>query len=395
MRYTISASAVKTSASSVTAYLKQKGFVIPHHVALELVAKALHLKNYNTLQALATSPRVIDSYETEKKYLIEMTCDARKEELLNLLSVSFNQANAQLNLSNFLVAENAENSKFNDYLLEIDLLKSDTNILMAMFLLCESFKKEHIVVTRFEYVRLACEKESMMSYFNQPVISTMSESNNSVSRKSQPFSELRDKMSPESQERASQRAKEMLDTLAYIETDERFTRDSIYESLFGTEKKTDENRSKFQDTLVEIKQSLDKEILDSILSKMKPHEKALLAIFATQGCNQSELARTVMAKMNQSLKKSPGAKEPKPKPDMKDAHDLLSYCLKPQVIAVLSKLKKRSTEKILADMLEFARSNAILAPSLFLWLRWYDEALWKVLNSVGRPSQKSVLDALI
>jgi hypothetical protein len=28
-------------------------------------------------------------------------------------------------------------------------------------------------------------------------------------------------------------SQELLDTLAYIETDERFTRDSIYESLFG------------------------------------------------------------------------------------------------------------------------------------------------------------------
>lgn len=345
MRYTISANAVKTSANSVTAYLKQKGFVIPHHVALELVAKALHLKNYNTLQALATSPRVIDSYQPEKKYLIEITCDTQKENILNLLSASFNQANAQLNLGNFLVAENAENSKFNDYLLEIDLLKSDTNILMAMFLLCESLKKEHIAVIRFEYVRLACEKESMMAYFNQPVISSMSKSNNSVSRKSRPFSELREKMSPESQERASQRAKEMLNEIEITGS----------QSLISKE---------------------EQKMLIKIFKKMKVYEKAFLGFFAAHGCGENKKANDLfnetMSRFNATADK------------FKKFESLLGYCEYPQTIEVLKKVENESSANILKAMFQFAKPAPKLATVISHWVQYYDKSLWQVISPASQ-----------
>lgn len=369
MRYTISASAVKTSASSVTAYLKQKGFVIPHHVALELVAKALHLKNYNTLQALATSPRVIDSYETEKKYLIEMTCDARKEELLNLLSISFNQANAQLNLSNFLVAENTENSKYNDYLLEIDLLKSDTNILMAMFLLCESFKKEHIVVTRFEYVRLACEKESMMAYFNQPVISTMSESNNSVSRKTRSFSELRQGMSQESQKRAEQRSEQILD--------------EIEKKQSAIDKMKDKHRSEIQmdNHLIRESNNLapfnekEHKVLIKIFSKMNIHEKAFLGFFAAHGCGAGKKANDLF---NETMSKFNATAD-----QFKKFESLLGYCEYPQTIAVLKKVTNENSGNILKAMYHFAQLKSNIAVAISYWIQHYDKSLWQIISPVN------------
>jgi hypothetical protein len=217
MRYTITAKSVKHSANALTAGLKQKGLTISHNVALELVAKVLNLKNYNTLQALATTARVIESYQPEKKYIFELTCNLSREKLFTLLEQSFIKANAQLTLSNFQFQVSHNPAQGHDFLMEIDMLKNDQNILMAIFLLCESLKKENIVVHRFEYVRVSCEKESMMAYF------TANNSGDNINNKkpllsqsqsrTRPFSELRNKMSSQAQQRASDKAKAMLHNL--------------------------------------------------------------------------------------------------------------------------------------------------------------------------------------
>lgn len=361
MRYIITAKSVKHSANALTASLKQKGFTITHHVALELVAKVLHIKNYNTLQALATTAHVIESYQPEKKYIFELTCALSREKLLNLLEQSFIKANAQLTLSNFQSQVSHNPAQGHDFLIEVDMLKNDQNILTAMFLLCETMKKESIIVHRFEYVRVSCEKASMMAYFNTNDVSHESASNTSTSRsRTRPFSELRDKMSPQAQQNASGKAKTIL-----LNLDNESENDNAELSSLSSIKKN--------------------QVVSLVLSKMKPHEKALLAVFATQGCNEVGLARMILDKLAKNIDSDTRL------PNFKQAQDFLVNCQNNRVLEVLNKFKNQNPSIILAHMLMFARTQAVLAPSLFLWLKQYDQALWKVLNSIGRPSQAMTL----
>ena len=161
MLYSINLKNIKRSAFALADYLKEKGFNLPRHISLEAVARVLLFKNYNTLEALANRPRVLDYYQPEKKYLFEITIDCEKNELLKMLKDSFQKANAILNIQNFL-----QDKK--DFYFELDLTKTDSNILAAIMELTQTLKNSSYKITRFEYCRVTCEKSSLMSAIHTP-----------------------------------------------------------------------------------------------------------------------------------------------------------------------------------------------------------------------------------
>jgi hypothetical protein len=154
MKYTINLKNVKQSVAHLNESLKE--FNIPHNKMLDSFSKALYYKNWNTLYSLATNPSIISQQEEVKKYLFEIEANITKSQLLTLLKTSFLKANALLSIDNFF-----QNDCF--FHIELNLKKSDTNILTAMFLLADSLKNHD--VKKFDYCRIVCEKESFMDFY--------------------------------------------------------------------------------------------------------------------------------------------------------------------------------------------------------------------------------------
>jgi hypothetical protein len=163
MQYELNLKNIKQSATNLSKFLKD--YNIPRNVLLEGMAKIFFFKNWNTLEGLATRPQIIEHINIQKRYLFEIEAQIEESTLLDLLKRSFKEGQAQFNLINF-VSEKKDNT-FNYFHFEIDLMKSDKNILTAMFLMCEKLKNMKVVINKFDYCRVVCEKESFMEYFNE------------------------------------------------------------------------------------------------------------------------------------------------------------------------------------------------------------------------------------
>lgn len=125
---------------------------------MEAVSRTFFYKNWNTLEGVVSSPKVIKSYKVDKKYLFEIDVNISKQKLLAILCESFTEANAHFELNSII-----QNNNY--FHIELDLRKSDKNILTAMFLVAEKIKPYD--VKSFDYCRLVCEKESFMKYFEK------------------------------------------------------------------------------------------------------------------------------------------------------------------------------------------------------------------------------------
>lgn len=162
MQYNLNLKNIKQSATNLGKFLKD--YNIPRNVLLEAIAKVFFFKNYNTLEGLATKPHIIEHLPIQKRYLFEIEAEIEKPLMIKLLNESFLEAKGQFNLINLLSEK--VNEKTNYFHIELDLSKSDQNILTAMFLLCEKIKNMNVDISKFDYCRVVCEKESFMSYFN-------------------------------------------------------------------------------------------------------------------------------------------------------------------------------------------------------------------------------------
>lgn len=115
-------------------------------------------------------------------------------------------------------------------------------------------------------------------------------------------------------------------------------------------------------------------VLDD-LNQLPIHTKALFAIFAAHAVNDLKGANEL--KLNIARSSANG------KPDFKGAQALLKkhYNTKP-IAKIFSQHAYVYTMMI--SMLEYARTNGVLATADFLWLKPIDRPLWYILNSTGR-----------
>lgn len=85
MQYTINTKNIKQSVQNVVSFLKEKNISIPRNVVLELFAKALFYKNWNTLKGLTDSPKIISHLKDTKRYMIKIECKSlTKSQLISL-----------------------------------------------------------------------------------------------------------------------------------------------------------------------------------------------------------------------------------------------------------------------------------------------------------------------
>ena len=154
MKYDINLKNIKQSTANLGEYLKE--FDIPHNKILEGFSRSLFYKNWNTLQGVSTKPQIIKHLDVEKRYLFEIEATINREKILSILKESFSFTKAQLDLITLL-------QDGNYFHIALDLRKSDTNILTAMFVFAERLKPYD--VTRFDYCRITCEKESFMQMY--------------------------------------------------------------------------------------------------------------------------------------------------------------------------------------------------------------------------------------
>jgi intracellular multiplication protein IcmP len=113
------------------------------------------------------------------------------------------------------------------------------------------------------------------------------------------------------------------------------------------------------------------------VEKLKPHEKALYAAFATKAARKADQAREFLAQVSQSAGRG--------KLDFSGADALLEkYKDYPAVVEVTGKHAYLFT--IMASMLQLARSDGVLSSAEFLWLKPVDRRLWFILNAVGRQT---------
>lgn len=111
--------------------------------------------------------------------------------------------------------------------------------------------------------------------------------------------------------------------------------------------------------------------------KLKPHEKALIAIFAAQGCGDKKGAIAAVNAIAISA-----TSDYKNVPDFSSAKPLFKYIEDPKVQNIIKKHAYIYT--VLNQMLEFARETGVLPTSYFIWLKPRDRILFYTLNCVGR-----------
>lgn len=167
MKYIINSKNIKQSIGKLSHYLKEKNFNIPHNVMLEAFAKALFLRNWNTLQSIMNKTDSIKEIECQYQYILEITIDMNKPALLKILEQSFIKANAKLNIDKFSLL-NEDNIKDNilHHQIIFNMQGNGENFLTALFILCEQLKSIK-VPENIEYCRIKVEKESLLEYFNQ------------------------------------------------------------------------------------------------------------------------------------------------------------------------------------------------------------------------------------
>lgn len=109
--------------------------------------------------------------------------------------------------------------------------------------------------------------------------------------------------------------------------------------------------------------------------KLKSHEKALYACFCAQACRNKEEAVKGLKTLSLSIAEG--------KADYTWVDELIKKHEKdPRVLEVIS--KHAYTITVMTAMLEEGRTNGVLPPAYFLWLRPLNRSLWYALNGVGR-----------
>lgn len=158
MKYDLSLKNIKQSAANLNNFLKEKEYNIPHNIILEAISKVFFFKNWNTLSSLSQNPQQIEYYPIQKKYIFELEASISKEEFLKMFENSFIVAKSQCHIINVLYKEPNIHIELNT--------TNNTNILTAMFILCDEMKKRNIQVKRFDFCRIECSKESFMEFFS-------------------------------------------------------------------------------------------------------------------------------------------------------------------------------------------------------------------------------------
>jgi intracellular multiplication protein IcmP len=112
---------------------------------------------------------------------------------------------------------------------------------------------------------------------------------------------------------------------------------------------------------------------------LNPHTKALFAAFCARACGHAAQSREFLG----SLARSSG----EGKLDFSGTEELLKYASDKKVKIVIDRHAYVST--VMASILEFARTDGVLASADFLWLKPVDRRLWFLLNSIGRQTSPS------
>lgn len=109
--------------------------------------------------------------------------------------------------------------------------------------------------------------------------------------------------------------------------------------------------------------------------KLKIHEKALYACFCAQACRNKDGAVSGLKTLALSIAEG--------KPDYSWVDGLIKeHENDPRVVDIT--LKHAYVVTVLTATLEEGRTNGVLPPAYFLWLRPLNRALWYSLNGVGR-----------
>ena len=112
------------------------------------------------------------------------------------------------------------------------------------------------------------------------------------------------------------------------------------------------------------------------VDNLKPHAKALYAVFAAKACRDSKGAQALIYQM---------AKSSLQKVNFSGIDELLKkYKDKIEVVRVTEKHAYVLT--VMASMLQLARLDGVLSSAEFLWLKPMDRSLWFMLNAVGRQT---------
>jgi len=158
MKYETTKQNIKNSAKNLSKYLMEQGISLPNNKILEAIAKVFFMKNWNTLEGVITNPEIVKTIENKKTYLIETEVNCNKEALLKLFRASFLEGRCQFNLVDYKERNHV-------HLIELDLTTNNDNIITALFILGEKFKKSPYTVKRMDLVRLFVEKESLTPLF--------------------------------------------------------------------------------------------------------------------------------------------------------------------------------------------------------------------------------------
>jgi hypothetical protein len=158
MKYETTKQNIKASAKNLSNYLLEQGVSLPNNKILEALSKVFFMKNWNTLEGSITNPEVSKNIINKKTYLIETDVDCSKETLLKLFREAFAEGKCLFNLVDY-------QERGNIHLIELDLTKNNDNIITALFVLGEKFKKSKYTVKRMDLVRMFTEKESLTALF--------------------------------------------------------------------------------------------------------------------------------------------------------------------------------------------------------------------------------------
>ncbi len=113
------------------------------------------------------------------------------------------------------------------------------------------------------------------------------------------------------------------------------------------------------------------------IDKLKPHVKALYAVFAARAGRDSKAAEDLLLRLSLSA----SSKEF----DYSGVDELLKKHGEAQAVVDVTN-RHAYVLTVMASMIELARIDGVLPTASFLWLKPIDRRLWFMLNSVGRQT---------
>ncbi len=116
------------------------------------------------------------------------------------------------------------------------------------------------------------------------------------------------------------------------------------------------------------------------IEKLSPHIQALFAIFAAKGNGDDKSARKLLSQISASTKSG--------QLDYSGKEKLLEKYGNSKAVEFIIQ-QHGYIFTVMASMLQFARSDGVLATADFLWLKPVDRTLWYILNMVGRQTSLS------